>query len=1172
MEKIQENMKNHHIMWGLDPGAALKWSLVGAKKWSSSAVLGDEKIRHFHLERKWQTFLFSKFTTNPKNNNFKTHQLVMKQLGYKDNEEPLSAQTFLSDYVANDEVTFSLCPYYSQFGKVTKKDFLSLISKNRYLAEWIRPDKYRRVFADIDGKHYAEVVNAFNEKFTIDGKLPEIAISGSYGRKLVNGKLTEEKYHSYHIVLPDFYFPDKDSMTYFKIWAASIGCDPAVYNANNKLKCVNQKKHKKEKDDRIQKIIMDDNTEHHLVQLIDSELEGKINCATDEWNLKFKEGLDDEQVSAITNIVSQRSQARRTTGVHEIKQINEVEIPLLDINRDSALDILLMFKWKKGYRLPGQVWRNIVRWFCRAEATTYEEFRIWDKKWEEFYPGEGTTEAEYNKIFNTPKEKHYPASRRQIREYLTKHYGVELKPRYLTEMKKVFFKRNESYKGITPLVVQEKYIQLHYLDDAAKFYLLCVSMGAGKTFLAIEYLRKQHPDKSFCFITTRITQAQGIMGRTDDAKLGVYLYSDAGDEKHIILMKKDRLCCEIESLHNVLKRRYDFVILDEFESVRNTFKDNECHGINYTKNYKALVKLVQEAEKVFVMDAYLHTWTIDWLRMVDNKADPVKDFQLIMRYEKEDLIKKQVYLHHSTNIFRNEAVKDLKAGKKVYMFYPYASGSETKKDIINFMERLLEQAGLKKSQGLAYYGKLDKALKEKLSQVNDTWSVTQEYLDRKNIKSGMEWWKKWAENKMDICDDDLIKLVVTNSCLTVGTSCDLKGERRFDVVYLLANHIVSPRQVIQSSMRPRHTKSPIIHLLYIDDFEKYKAIKDKKTYTPKQLVRPSLNGNEPDHFTLFIDSIFIEHKANGLPLLLHFMRTTGYKIHDLGKKNMKQLSRRCKQAEMKTLREREDVNCFDWMNIENIDLSTYSYLDSKVRNNKSDTWEHLAVEKFNVFRHFTDKYKEASSIYWKKQEILEALLILVYNDDIFNRRVKITTGYNKKRIIMKDREIRQLKKLYNKAVVYNGDERCFDIRDDKLTEEDKKDIWSSFVLDTIDKDFNYFKMKSDLIIRKRIIEAMFGKKCLEKISNNASRRKLEFCEKFEKQYLTTAVNGLKYINSLEFSSFSLDGTCHILESSDDEDEEEEMLGSDDEEDAKTIQEFMQYTSSDGKVGIMKYRW
>ena len=185
-----------------------------------------------------------------------------------------------------------------------------------------------------------------NEKFTINGLLPKIAISGSNGKKWSNGKFTDEKYESYHIVLPDFYFPNFDSMVYFKHWVASIGGDSAIYIRNNKFKCLNQKKDKKEKDDRIQEIKQDDNPEHHIVQLLQSELDDKINLATNEWNLKFKADIDEEQVSSVTASVRQRSRARQSSGIHEIQTINTFDIPTLDIYRETALEILNKFQFQ----------------------------------------------------------------------------------------------------------------------------------------------------------------------------------------------------------------------------------------------------------------------------------------------------------------------------------------------------------------------------------------------------------------------------------------------------------------------------------------------------------------------------------------------------------------------------------------------------------------------------------------------------------------------------------------------------------------------------------------------------------------------------------------------------------------------------------------------------------
>lgn len=1131
-------MKNHHIMLGVDEKSILKKIVDNTERWSLKSVLADDMITHFHLTPKWKTYLFSKLN--------KKWQHVIDSLGYSDVSKLPSAQDFLSKFVGDDEVTFFYQKEF-KFGKMTKKNFLNLMKKNRFLSEWIRTDDPRRVYFDIDGKDKHRWVSLENflekvkEKLTIDGKPPRIAVSGSNGYKWDNGKFTEEKYESYHIVLPDFYFPDHISMMYFKQWVASIGGDNAIYMRNSKFKCINQKKKAQEGDDRIQKIITDDNAEHHIVQLLRSELENKINLATDEWNAKFKI----EHINNVTTFVRQRSQARHSSGIHEIQPINTFDVPTLNINRESAIQILDKFQWKEGYRLPYQVWKNIVRWASK-EGITYVEFVAskFNQEWLKYNPSEITTEAEYNKIFDVPVEKWRPASRYQIRDYLSKHYGCDLLPKYLTKFKNKFFKRDRPYKGIMPKIVKEKYVKLFNITDA-KFHLICVSMGAGKTELAIRYLLKQHPDKSFCFITTRISQAEGVIGRTDEVELGVFLYSKAGCEKHIKLVKKDRLCVEIESLHHLFKRRYDILILDEFESIRDTFKDNSCHDINYQKNYNTLVKLIKEAEKVFVMDAYLHTWTVDWLQMVDKEADPINDFNIIMRHEKDDLIKKNVFMYNHFMVWFYSIVDDLKKGKKIYVFYPFASGNEKqkKKDIMTFMKHLLDLAGLKEKQGLAYFGKLDSDEKRKLSRVNDTWSVTQECLDRMK--------KENVDTYPIESDADFIKLVVVNTCVTVGVNYDettktviVDGNSkeidfRFDKVYLCSADFLSARQCVQSSMRPRHTKTPVIGLYYIPNFEKLKAMKEGKTYKPKPHMRASLVGNDPDHFTYLQDTIELEINSNGLDLLLHFMKTTGYKILSSSKNSDKLLGQQYRNTYKKYCKSRTDINCFDWDQIKAIDYNEFTSLDRKVRAQQSSLWENLQVDKFNVMRHFTDEYKDACSVFWKKEDILQSINILIYDNNVYRRRLALANGgYEEDRIMAKDREIRLKKNIFEKAVVYNKDDREFQIKTDKLSETDKMEIYQSFVLPEIEKDFNYFKQKSDLILRKRIIVAMFGKNALD--NDVRHTKKLVFNEDFSTEYFDTAVNGLAELNPTEKASF-LDGVCHIKFDEEDEVEEEEVV-------------------------------
>lgn len=1144
-EKFEQhalNLKNHYLF--KKSNKTLKKMKEKIKKetklWSNSDVLLDKNIIHYSIKpTKWGGYMFGKL-------NKSKLKYVMDELGYNDITELPSAQKFLDKYVADDELSFFNWKDYTFF-KCKKSYFTELTKENHYVAEWIRTNRPRRLYIDIDGKDILEdVVKKLNETFTIDGRPPKICISGSKGYKYRKGTFTEDRYLSYHIVLPEFYFPNVQSMRYFKNWVGFIGGDSRIYIRNSKFKCINQKKNK-DGDDRLQKIIENSTPDNHRVQLLLSETDSLIDLSTDEWSKIFMKDFHEKVISNSTKIVSKRSNRGRRVGFKDIKAIDVdlEDIPTLSIKYDSALDILMKFQWRKGYRLPPQVWRNIVRWFARGEGGTYEEFQKWDREFCRYWTGEETTRKQFEDIYNVPKENWHWYGRWMIKEYLVKHYGVELEETYLKNFRDQFIKRDETYKGIRPTVVNEKYIMLNYINDA-KFQLLCVSMGAGKTELAMRFLQQmimKNPEKKFCFITTRISQASGVIGRSCEKCLDVYLYSDAGKEKHVRLKYEPRLCIEIESLHHVLNSHFDYIILDEMESIRESFKNKTCHRHNYTKNYTAFTKLIKNAKKVFVMDAYLHKWTIDWLQLVDTEAHPVDDFNLIMRHKNYDIIQKQVFIEKSFYVMIKKIIEDLKAGKKIYVLYPYATGTRKtygrankkdddgkdkkkedysineKENILSFTEYLLEQAELKRCQGLTYFGALAKKDKDKLSAVNNTWTKTD---------SG-----------------DLIKLIVVNTAVTVGVNYDLEKpsnpddfDHRFDKVYLFYTDLISARQCIQSSMRPRHTKTPIIHLYEFPNYEIINCIKKKKHYCPKQIERPTLIGDEPSHFTHMADCIETEHKANGLTTLKHYMTMTGYKINRGVDNDNKKFAEYCKKIYIETQVEREDVNDFSYANAKTITSEEYDKLEVKVYEGTSTFEENLSIRKYKIQRHFQAEYSEAAGVFWEKKHILDSFLILLdkctYSDDFIDdiplHEVDVNTLWNDvEHTVAKEefikREKRMIKNIYEKAVYYDEVENDFKIKTDKLTKEDKKEIHNCFFLPNPDKDFTYFTNRTDNVIRKRILNFMFGKNATENIRTTKS---IEFTENFREMYIKS-LEGLKKIKKTEIKNHFKQGICRIDE-------------------------------------------
>ncbi len=1110
MSTTYENLKNHHIYKGKKKKKVLNEIATYTQHWSNCDILNDNELTHYSIIRKRGLYMFGVL-------NKKKHGDTMKKLGLLGEKGP-SSQAFVYKHVGEDELTFFYWKEYKH-SKCNKPHFMKLIRDNNYITEWIRPNVNRRVYFDLDGKKkdigsdrdiwisLDNFIGKVNEKFKRGDKLPKIAVSGSYAYK----EGYDEKYLSYHIVLPEFYFPNTDSQNKaFKAWAVSLGADSGVYGNHSKFKCINQKKSTKEADDRIQRIILDndpihaishsnifvENTVYHIAQLLPDEVDGLVNLDTDEWTEKFRDGLITGVVNEIMTTSRRQRENRGNSQIREIEPNNAVDIPTLCIRYEKYLDILDKFRFlTPEYRLPRQVWRNLVRWFI-IEGGTYEEFisSSMYEEWINLHPTEPTTQAWWNNIRDAD-DSYLPYSRRQMEDILCRHYGVDyLKPRFLTQMGEQFLKRDETYKGITPTVVDGQYVTQEYINDA-KYQLLCVAMGAGKTYLAIKYLEKmikKNPSKTFCFITTRISQASGVVGRTKH--LEVILYSDKKEKYQ--LRQARRLCIELESIHYVLGCKFDYLILDEFESLRESFKSDTCHSTNYTNNYKCFVQLIQKAEKVFVMDAYLKKWTIDWLQMIDTEAHPVDDFNLIMRCEKFDLIKKEVYIHKDRYIYNQLMADDLKAGKKIYVFYPYASGGK-KKDIINFTRNLLERAGLKMVQGLYYFGSMSSTEKKKLSNVNKIWSIC---YDKKS--------KQYLQ----------IKLIVVNSSVTVGVNLDVDEPKipcqldfRVDVVYLGYDDLLSARQCIQSSMRARHTKSPIIRLYHYPNFTK----KDETGYKHPPPPRPCLEGDEPEHFKFFLNCIQIEHKANGINLLKMFMWNTGYTIKESTKSNIPGYAELCKRAYTESQANRTDIKCFDFEEVSDLSWIAYQDVYKRVNQNKSSFDDNLAVRKFNIQRHFTDKFKQACKVYWKKYTILESILILVYDDETYQRRIKIEAGYEREKIVLKDRDIRRMKNIYNKAIYYDSDDHEFKFQTEPLSVEDKKEIWESQTLPEVDKNFDYFKKRTDNIIRKRIINEMFGKSATYPLRESVN---ICFKEKWEKKYLLTALLGLTYINKTDKST------------------------------------------------------
>jgi len=317
-------------------------------------------------------------------------------------------------------------------------------------------------------------------------------------------------------------------------------------------------------------------------------------------------------------------------------------------------------------------------------------------------------------------------------------------------------------------------------------------------------------------------------------------------------MQEKRLVCEVESLHYTDKVKYDVVVVDELESVYHSFLSDTCHKgsgkNNYISNYMAFRQHFLKADKVFIMDAYLHKRTLKYLNLLDSNMQ----HNLIMRAPKFDLEKKEVRKLEVNNWIRN-IVNDLKNGLKLYIFYPYKTGkgSVWGLSIENFKNKIMAMTDLSSNEFRVYHGETDSEVRRKLENVNEEWKQA--------------------------------KCVITNSSITVGVNYDNKND--FDKCYLSYADFILPRDIIQTSLRVRNFKYRNKNnedVIFLCKFPSYR-VKNGEFLNPVRLMNINIVDDECvpielKEFNYMKKFLTDEYDAKCFQSVVEFMKMSGYRI------------------------------------------------------------------------------------------------------------------------------------------------------------------------------------------------------------------------------------------------------------------------------------------------------
>ena len=954
------------------------------------------------------------------------------------------------------------------FGKIDRDKFPALLEKNRAIFETIYSNSPRRLYIDVDGTNSECLTKAKEVLYKIFGKDIKMSVSGSVGEK------RGTPFYSYHIVLPNIVFKNLEEMKtsgfheFIKSQADPKinGIDTCVYGNTQQFKAINQSKHKS---DRIQKVIENDNVEEHIIQVFNKP----INAMN--YKNKFSQHIKFEIKK--TNLKAYK--AGKKTGItgfslKHIKPLRHVVIPNIDFEFDKAIYILNQIPNFEGDRKLGRniMW-CVMNWFYHEEGESETAFKIF-QKWEK--PEMRITPQTF-KSWQDCKNSEKWWGRQKIQHLLEKLYGCGLPNTRLDTFNKQFI--TGEIKGVTNTKCKTKYINMDDIGDE-KYCVMKLGMGKGKTYTCIEWLIKEcikNPDLKICWITNRISMALNLMdrlnGNNEPTKVGEYgrdlefqNYKDVGksgfggnvqknNKYHLIRNEVGRIVIELESLHysagtcatewgdGAEGMQYDIVIIDEIESVFNSFRSDKTHGngLFYDNNYHRFEEIIKNASKVFLMDAYLHHRTIDYINILEPNNTLQSNINLIQA--DDDTIDKVINNHQSFYSWYNKLVEDIKAGKKIYVFFPFKTGkgSIQKLSIDGLKERLMNNCDcLEGGDVLVYHGDMSDKEKQKLSKVNDVWQKA--------------------------------KVVITNSCISVGVNYDLDD---FDKVYLSYSDILNPRDVIQSSFRVRKTKEDIIEFYRFPNLFKILAKKKGIVYEPHPINKPKLEKNT-DGFVYMRDFLLEEFNAKGHETLKKFFAVTGYII------NNKWIGGDSDPIQYKNY-DGGTMGVWDWGNINTITKKDKEEKERKIYDNNATIEDKLEVRKWYNDVAFKNRCFQDEKGEWKNDDNLN------YVRQTFYERPMYLDGF---KAIWEDKGImRHVLTLNDGEYQYNNS---------TLSGETKKRIEDylhlSDLVRTGSEHNKRFMEQSDHVIKKKILIHYFGINIMKNRGNWEDRNEGEFDDKF----------------------------------------------------------------------------
>ena len=197
-------------------------------------------------------------------------------------------------------------------------------------------------------------------------------------------------------------------------------------------------------------------------------------------------------------------------------------------------------------------------------------------------------------------------------------------------------------KGYNALDISERYITVDssVIDiisqfDSTKKSVLAVKgiMGGGKSNITSEFNRNH---KKTLFITMRRTLSYDMLEKYSAKHYLEHLGDVEGRYR-----QGDNLIIQVDSIHKINPDFFDYVVIDEFESLCLYTQNSMSQSKNYVKNMRILYRLFNSDKKFIVMDTFINNFSL-------NNYFSNRNIFLINNHYKDDPI---VYTYSDRNAF-----------------------------------------------------------------------------------------------------------------------------------------------------------------------------------------------------------------------------------------------------------------------------------------------------------------------------------------------------------------------------------------------------------------------------------------------------------------------------------------------------------------------------------------